>query len=360
VQQGLLTFLEKSNEFAAGLGQGIGNIFPSLSQKLQEEVLELVDKSNEFAAGLGQGLSHSLVYLDEVSQTKLTGSAKIKDYANKPMHDQGKKDTIAELARHDNDFSLLPGPYGRDIVDKIDTRLEQEPDLLKENLVDQEILFSGRRENYCICYIDMMNSTQISSTLNDLQLSKYYSIFLNSMATIAKNFGAVIIKNAGDCLIYYFPSTSNSNEQIVFKNVIECGITMISAHQPINSKLFEQRLPPLHYRISADYGKVEVARSSSSQSEDLFGSVMNVCAKINSKAPANGMVIGYKLYQIVDTITEKEYNFERIGEYSGFKEVYPIYSVKTRKKRNILNPFRKTAETISNLNLHRNTDNFMD
>jgi class 3 adenylate cyclase len=183
------------------------------------------------------------------------------------------------------------------------------------------------------------------------------------MATIAKNFGARIIKNAGDCLIYYFPHTLKSGGQNVFKNVIECGITMISAHQAINTKLFDEGLPPLNYRISADYGKVEIAKSSSSQTEDLFGSSMNVCAKINSKAPPNGMAIGYNLYKIVSIVMQKEYNFERAGEYTGFKELYPVYSIKLKQKRNILNPFRRVAEPIFDSHLDsshfdRNEDNY--
>jgi hypothetical protein len=44
---------------------------------------------------------------------------------------------------------------------------------------------------------------------------------------------------------------------------------------------------------------VAVAKSKSSQSDDLFGWAMNLCAEINSKAPANGMVIGEDLYQLV-------------------------------------------------------------
>lgn len=357
----LQVLIPKYQNFAFGLGYGVGRTFSSLSlnQKLQEEMLELAEKSSEFARGLSQGLNHSLDYLDEVQQTKLTGSAKIKDYFNSPLFDLERKDVVAEFALHDNDFSIFLSPYdGRDIVDKRDKGLRQESDLSKENVEDIEILFSGKREKYCICYIDMVNSTQIASTLDESQLSKYYSTFLNSMATIAKNFGATIIKNAGDCLIYYFPSTSNSNEQNAFKDVIECGIAMISAHHAINAKLFEQSLPPLHYRISADYGKVKVARSSSSQSEDLFGSTMNVFAKINSKAPANGMVIGHNLYQIVGAIMEKEYNFERIGEYSGSKEAYPVYFIKTKQKRNILNPFSRTTETnIFDSNFNKDTDN---
>ena len=357
VQQGLLIFAEKRSEFARGFGHGIGSIFPSLNQKLQEEMLEVTEKSSEFARGFGQGLSHSFVYLDKELQTKLTASDKIKNHINSPLLSHEKKDAIAEFALRENDSSIFLSPND---VDKRDKGWLQQSDLSKENVLDTEIRFSGKRERYCICYIDMMNSTQAASTLNDLQLSKYYGIFLNSMATIAKNFGATIIKNAGDCLIYYFPSTSNSNNHSAFKNVIECGNTMISAHQAINAKLFEQRLPTLNYRISADYGKVEVAKSSSSQSEDLFGSTMNVCAKINSKAPANGMAIGHNLYQMVSAIMKEEYNFERIGEYSGFKEVYPVYSINTKQKRHILNPFKRSTKNIFDPNLQKDIDNFLD
>jgi hypothetical protein len=74
---------------------------------------------------------------------------------------------------------------------------------------------------------------------------------------------------------------------------MECGITMIAARDIINAKLKEEgELPSMYYKISADYGRVEVARSlSSPDTDDLFGSNMNVCAKINSMASANGMVI---------------------------------------------------------------------
>src|ERR671919_1333516 len=353
----LQVLVPKYQNFALGLGYGVGRSFPSLNQKLQEEMLEVTEKSSEFARGFGHGLSHSFVYLDKELQTKLTVSDKIKNHINSPLLSHEKKDVIAEFALRENDSFIFLNPKD---VDKRNKGWLQQSDLSQENVIDTEIRFSGKRERYCICYIDMMNSTQVASTLNDLQLSKYYGIFLNSMATIAKNFGATIIKNAGDCLIYYFPSTSNSNDHSAFKNVIECGITMISAHQAINAKLFEQRLPTLNYRISADYGKVEVAKSSSSQSEDLFGSTMNVCAKINSKAPANGMAIGHNLYQMVGAIMKEEYNFERIGEYSGFKEVYPVYSIITKQKRHILNPFKRSTKNIFDPNLRKDIDNFLD
>ena len=57
----------------------------------------------------------------------------------------------------------------------------------------------------------------------------------------------------------------------------------VSSTSNLNVKLKEKGLPDLSYRISADYGKVEMAKSLTSTSEDLFGPVVNLCSKINSK-----------------------------------------------------------------------------
>jgi hypothetical protein len=71
---------------------------------------------------------------------------------------------------------------------------------------------------------------------------------------------------------------------------------------------------------------------------------MNLCAKINSKAPANGMVIGQDLYQLVKSI--EDFCFERVQEQSDTKySHYPAYIVQTKQKRNILNPFKRVPES---------------
>jgi two-component system, OmpR family, response regulator ChvI len=186
----------------------------------------------------------------------------------------------------------------------------------------------GQSQNFCICFVDMVDSTKITAeTTNTEKVRKYYSIFINTMATIARNFGAKIIKNTGDCLISYFPKTSDSTNKSAFKDVIECGMTMIEASPIINAKLKQEGLLSISYRISADYGAVEVAINTS-QNYDLFGSTVNLCAKINSKAPPNGMVIGGDLYQIVKKSYD-HYRFDELGGYSiaSFKHPYPIYSV---------------------------------
>lgn len=110
---------------------------------------------------------------------------------------------------------------------------------------------------------------------------------------------------------------------------------MISVNPIINTRLKEEGLPNLYYRISADYGRVEVAKSLTSTNEDLFGPTVNLCSKINSKAPPNRMVIGNNLYQVTMTTLDGEYNFDKVGEYSidnSPENRYPVYSITSKTK----------------------------
>lgn len=204
----------------------------------------------------------------------------------------------------------------------------------------EEISFSSKSENYCVSFVDIVNSTNITAQISHTEkIGKYYSIFINTMATLARNYGAKITKNAGDSLIYYFPKTADSTNKAAFIDVIECGLTMISAGTVLNTKMYEEGLPSIDYRISADYGRVGIVSSAISQNDDLFGPTMNICSKINSKALPNQMVIGGDLYQIIKSSSHHrhDYRFKSVGEYSvGFKQMYPVYSVLIKNRTQTL------------------------
>jgi two-component system response regulator ChvI len=221
----------------------------------------------------------------------------------------------------------------------------------------REISFLDRSLNCCVCFVDMVNSTSnIAEIVSDRRIiGKYYSIFINTMAVLAKNYGAKIVKSAGDALIFYFPDSSDPTNEAAFKDILECFTTMILARDIINAKLHSEggNLPSVSYRISADYGKVEVATSTSSKGrEDLFGSTMNICAKINSMAEPNGIVIGGDLYQIIKSFSSfvnnnnNGYEFKELrGGYSvGFSHKYPVYRVLNKN-----NPVEIGTNTINHL-----------
>src|SRR5918992_1381645 len=221
--------------------------------------------------------------------------------------------------------------------------LKAEGSLSLFDLTSEEISFLDRSLNCCVCFVDMVNSTSnIAEIVSDRRIiGKYYSIFINTMAVLAKNYGAKIIKSAGDALIFYFPDSSDPTNEAAFKDILECFTTMILARDIINAKLHSEggNLPSVSYRISADYGRVEVATSTSSKGrEDLFGSTMNICAKINSMAEPNGIVIGGDLYQIIKSFSfiDKYYQFRELrGGYSvGFNHMYPVYIALSKNNDN--------------------------
>src|SRR5215467_7861583 len=201
-------------------------------------------------------------------------------------------------------------------------------------MVYQDEISFVRAQDCCVCFVDIVDSTRVTSSINNPEkVRKYYEIFLNTMAAISRNFGAKIIKNVGDCLILCYPRTSDTSNKSAFNDVLECCITMIEARNTINQKLHEEGLPSLSYRISADYGRVEVARSAASQSDDLFGPIMNICSKINSKALPNGIAIGDWLYKVIETFSwfssleEDCYHFEEIVTLEYEFNKYPLYSL---------------------------------
>jgi two-component system response regulator ChvI len=229
------------------------------------------------------------------------------------------------------------------------TLADKEKNPIEFNIRTEEIYFADQSNGYyCVCFVDMVDSTQITAKIADgNKIKKYYEIFLNAMAALAKNFGAKVIKNIGDALLFYFPDTSDSKNMTAFKEVLECCTAIIAAHEFINIRLESEALPPVSYRISADYGRVEVATTVTSGAEDLFGPTVNMCAKINSQAEPNGIVIGGDLHEMMKRYSFKDYSFEEVRKKQplGIRYSYPVYSVVRKDEMlardSALNVFRR-------------------
>ena len=191
---------------------------------------------------------------------------------------------------------------------------------------DYLVAFSEQTESYCVGMVDVVNSMKITHQMNHEKISQYYEIFLNSMGHVLGRFGGVVIKNIGDCLLYYFPESSNSKRKYGFINCLEANLAIIEEHKSISNQLLEQALPSLDYRVSADYGPCAQMITSDSSVTDLIGPPVNMCSKINRSAAVNGIVIGSDFYELVKNFDD--YYFKEIGEFSiGIKQAYPLYSV---------------------------------
>ena len=147
------------------------------------------------------------------------------------------------------------------------------------------------------------------------------------MATIIRDHQGIVVKNIGDALLFYFPKT-NTQDNDTIKNALECCLKMCEFNDQICKKMQEEGLPAFNYKISANYGSVRVAKIATSAIDDIFGSTVNKCAKINRFAPPNGLVIGEALYEITKSFDS--YNYRLVNGESSTQEYGAVYQV-TRK-----------------------------
>ena len=195
---------------------------------------------------------------------------------------------------------------------------------VKEEVIKQQedilLQFSDYSEKYCVCMVDIMNSTKITSKLSESETSEFYNIFLNSTAGIVKNFGGIVVKNIGDALLFYFPIIS-SEEEPILKKCLDCCLTLCESHDDLATKLEKQKLPVFDYRISSTYGMVRIAKASTSSINDIFGNTVNRCAKINRTAPANRLIIDKEFYdsaKIFGDYIFKKIDSEAVSPESGY------------------------------------------
>ncbi len=212
-------------------------------------------------------------------------------------------------------------PAEAKLLEKIPYTLSQR----LENRLEDVVSFSGTSQNYCVGIVDMVGSTKVSAHLSKEKMTKYYGLFLNGMAMIAKDHGAIVVKSLGDSLLYYFPKTADYKPEH-FVCPLKCAISMIECADIINAKMNDHGLPSVKYRVSMDFGTVMMANSVASPDDDIFGSTVNVCSKINRIAKPNGIVIGSDMYQIVKDFDDYAFVADN-GLSLGMAIQYPVFTV---------------------------------
>lgn len=67
----------------------------------------------------------------------------------------------------------------------------------------------------CVCFVNIADSTRIASAIDSSEKARKYCDIFNTMGAIARNFGAKVIKNEVDYLVFYFPySPSESTSEM--------------------------------------------------------------------------------------------------------------------------------------------------
>ena len=146
-----------------------------------------------------------------------------------------------------------------------------------KNFSSKSIRFSGDSIKSCIGFIDLVDSTKNTITMDNLEhIRKYYSKFINSTSEVVKSYSGKVIKNIGDCILFYFPKTTDFKDTEVFREIIDCGFKILDERYIVNQELSKEHLPPFNYRITIDYGVLDLALVGDYSQIDLFGSTFNL------------------------------------------------------------------------------------
>jgi CheY-like chemotaxis protein len=205
------------------------------------------------------------------------------------------------------------------------------------NKGNKNIKFTDDSLKCCVCFIEFQTAVNnLSLTYDPSYIRDYYSTVINFLSQIIKQYNGKIVKSLGDRLLCYFLNFSDLNNEKAFEEVIECCFEILEKREDTNQELLLKNNLPLveSYKISLDYGIVDLALAGDNYQIDIFGSTVNICSKINSSSsltPPNEIVIGNNFYRILKSFSNiiNKYNFIDNGEFKITENVgYPTYNIK--------------------------------
>jgi two-component system response regulator ChvI len=207
------------------------------------------------------------------------------------------------------------------------------------NKGNKSIKFTDDSLKCCVCFIEFQSSINNTTITDDSSnIREYYSTVINSLSQIIKRYNGKIVKSLGDRLLCYFLNFSDLNNEKAFEDVIECGLEIVENREDMNKELLKKNnLPSVeNYKISLDYGVVDLALAGDNYQLDIFGSAVNLCSKINSSpslSAYNEILIGNNFYRILKSFPNilNNYNFINNGEFKVTENIgYPTYNIKRR------------------------------
>ena len=203
------------------------------------------------------------------------------------------------------------------------------------NKGNKSIKFTDDSLKCCVCFIEFESSINNIAIADDSSnIREYYSTVINSLSQIIKRYNGKIVKSLGDRLLCYFLNFSDLNNEKAFEDVIECGLEILEKREDMNKELLmKNNLPSVErYKISLDYGVVDLALTGDNYQLDIFGSAVNICSKITSSlAPKNEIIIGNNFYRILKSFSNILKTIIILSIMVNFKVTenigYPTYNI---------------------------------
>ena len=188
-----------------------------------------------------------------------------------------------------------------------------------------------RRKKLTVFFSDIKNFTSTSENLQPEDLTKYLNEYFSEMTKIALEQGATIDKYIGDAMMVFFGDPESKGEREDARACVEMALRMQERMEELRQKwLNEGFADPFQIRIGLNTGYCNVGNFGSDQrlTYTIIGGEVNVAARLESAAEANGILMSYETYAHVQDMVEVEQK-EAI-KMKGINREIKVYSVKSR------------------------------
>ena len=204
-------------------------------------------------------------------------------------------------------------------------------DALFAGKYDTEI--KTRRRKLTVFLVTLEISPSTSENLQPEDLTKYLNEYFSEMTKIAIDHGATIDKYIGDAMMVFFGDPETKGEREDARACVEMALKMQERMGELREKwLNEGFADPFEVRIGINTGYCNVGNFGSDQrlTYTIIGGEVNVAARLESAAQANGILMSYETYAHVQDMVEVEQK-EAI-KMKGINREIKIYAVEGRKE----------------------------
>jgi adenylate cyclase len=207
----------------------------------------------------------------------------------------------------------------------------------------QEILtkLAKSKVTLVILHIDLVGSTRLSSTLPADRLAAIIQAFTQEMSITISAYGGYVLKYVGDAILAFFLASDDAYLPSI--NAVNCARSMVKiVREGINPILNQYDYVEMNVRVGIDLGENVVVqygwdthavdgKKVRSPHYDILGYTMNIATKMTMFAKPDQIVIGQKVYDMLDDRQKSTFHPLRISpetwnymsDYS--QGIYPLY-----------------------------------
>jgi class 3 adenylate cyclase len=170
---------------------------------------------------------------------------------------------------------------------------------------EMDVALNTQRKKLTIFFSDIKDFTELTESLQPEALTELINEYFTAMSTIAIRHGGTIDKFIGDAILVFFgdPETKGTAEDA--RNCLRMAIDMQHALAKLNVQWRKLGVEaPFRVRMGVNTGFCNVGNFGSNDRMDytILGAEANLAARLQSIAPAGGIVVSYETYALVRDI----------------------------------------------------------